>query len=105
MPGWWLTYAELKLDPPKKLKISPIAAIPHKSHAYRMILDLSHGVRLQGVTHPSVNEATNPTVAPSESMAELGRNVLPRLIYAVATPPYANGPILFYKLDILKDGY
>jgi hypothetical protein len=98
-----VTWAELKRDPPKNLKISPIAAIPHKSRGYRMILDLSHGVRLQGVTHPSVNEATNPTVAPAESMAELG-NVLPRLIYAVATAPDANGPILFSKLDI-KDGY
>ena len=68
-----------------------------------MILDLSHGVRLEHVTHPSVNEATNPAVAPKESMAELG-NVLPRLIYAVATAPDAEGPILFSKLDI-KDGY
>ena len=36
-------------------------------------------------------------------MAELG-NILPRLIYAVATAPDAAGPILFSKLDI-KDGY
>ena len=68
-----------------------------------MILDLSHGIRLHNLTYPSVNEATNPNVTPSESMAELG-NVLPRLIYAVATAPDTGGPILFSKLDV-KDGY
>lgn len=41
-----------------------------------MILDLSHGVTLGTTRHPSVNEATNPNVAPKGSMAELG-NVLP----------------------------
>jgi hypothetical protein len=34
-----------------------------------MILDLSHGVQLDHVTHPSVNEdATNPDVAPKDSI-------------------------------------
>jgi hypothetical protein len=98
-----VNWSELRRAPPKNLKISPIAAIPHKSRGYRMILDLSHGVRMGDVRHPSVNEATNPNLAPADSMAELG-NVLPRLIYAVATAPNAQGPILFSKLDI-KDGY
>jgi hypothetical protein len=96
-------WAELRRAPPKNLKISPIAAIPHKSRGFRMILDLSHGVQLRDVRFPSVNEATNPTVAPTDAMAELG-NVLPRLIYAVATAADIRGPILFSKLDI-KDGY
>jgi hypothetical protein len=51
-----------------------------------MIADLSHGIRLKGTRHPSVNEATNPSVAPFDSMTELG-NVLPRLIYAMKIPP------------------
>jgi hypothetical protein len=68
-----------------------------------MILDLLHGVRLGKVIHLSVHEATNPEVAPAESMAELG-NILPRLIYTVATADDAQGPVLFSKLDI-KDGY
>jgi hypothetical protein len=96
-------WTEVKRAPPKNLKISPIAAIPHKSRGFRMILDLSHGVTLGETRHPSVNEATNPKQAPAEAMAELG-NVLPRLIYAVATAPNAKGPVLFSKLDI-KDGY
>ena len=32
---------DIKDDPPRQLKISPIAAIPHKSKAYRSILYLS----------------------------------------------------------------
>jgi hypothetical protein len=94
---------DVKDDPPANLKISPIAAIPHKSRAFRMILDLSHGVTVNGEQMPSVNEATDPDVAPAKSMAELG-NVLPRIIYAVGTAPEALGPVLFSKLDI-KDGY
>ncbi len=52
---------------------------------------------------PSVNEATDSTIAPSSSMAELG-NVLPWIIYPIGTAPEAKGPIMFSKLDI-KDGY
>ena len=37
----------IKDNPPKELKISPIAAIPHKSKAYRSILDLSFHLRLK----------------------------------------------------------
>ena len=43
-----VSWAELKWNPPKTLKISPIAAIPHKSQGFRMILDLSHGVTIMG---------------------------------------------------------
>ncbi len=32
---------DIKDNPPEQLKISPIAAIPHKSKAFRSILDLS----------------------------------------------------------------
>ena len=96
-------WKDIRDNPPANLKISPIAAIPHKSRDFRMILDLSHGVTIRGERQPSVNEATNPAVAPAHSMAELG-NVLPRLIYAVGTAPMAKGPVLFSKLDI-KDGY
>lgn len=86
-------------------KISPIAAIPHKSRLFRMILDLSNkGQRRRGQTAtPSVNELTDPNSAPSQSMDQLG-NTLGRVIYAVATQPTSKGPILFCKLDI-KDGF
>jgi len=38
---------DIKEDPPVQLKISPIAAIPHKSKAFRSILDLSFRLRLK----------------------------------------------------------
>ena len=50
-----------------KLKISPLAMIPHKSRKYRAILDLSFELRLAVYTLPSVNEATEH-MAPAEAM-------------------------------------
>jgi hypothetical protein len=96
-------WTDLRAKPPPNLKISPIAAIPHKSRAYRMILDLSKGVVVGTTHHPSVNETTNTTQSPTTSMGELG-NVLPRLIYAAGSAPDSLGPVLFAKFDI-KDGY
>ena len=51
--AWLITWDNIKHDPPLKLKISPIAAIPHKSRGYQMILDLSYGFTINGIRHPS----------------------------------------------------
>jgi hypothetical protein len=40
-------WEDIKENPPKELKISPIATIPHKSKAYRSILDLSFWLHLK----------------------------------------------------------
>ena len=90
---------DLKKHLPANLKVSPIAAIPHKSRAYRKIVDLSFALD----SLLDVNSASPDEQAPLHSMAELGK-VLPRLIWTVATAPELNGPILFAKVD-LKDGY
>jgi len=87
---------------PKNLKVSPLAAVPHKSRKYRAILDLSFNLRIGGVKLPSVNESTTP-LATHASMQQLGQ-VLPRLIAAVAAAAPDNGPIFFAKWDI-KDGF
>ena len=71
-----VTWDSIKGNPPPNLKISPIAAILHKSRGYHMILDLSYGVTIGTTRYLSVNESTKPNVAPSHAMAELGR-VLP----------------------------
>jgi hypothetical protein len=96
-------WKDLRKHLPAKLKVSPIAAIPHKSRSFRMILDLSFGFRLVELVHPSVNDNTLDAAAPLEAMAELGR-VLPRIIQALATTPSNDVPILLAKLDI-KDGF
>ena len=50
---------KIKDNPPQQMKVSPIAAIPHKSKAFRSILDLSFSLRLRdGTTLPSVNDST-----------------------------------------------
>ena len=36
----------IKDDPPPELKVSPLAAVPHKSRMWRAILDLSFRLRL-----------------------------------------------------------
>ena len=84
-------------------KISPIAAIPHKSRLFRMILDLSSKGQRNNNSTTAVNDLTNEAAAPLNSMNNLG-NTLGRVIYAVATQPTDQGPILFCKLDI-KDGF
>jgi hypothetical protein len=40
-------WEDIKDNPPKELKISPIAAIPHKSMDFHSILDLSFRLRLK----------------------------------------------------------
>ena len=98
-----IPWKELLKQLPAKLKLSPIAAIPHKSRAYRMILDLSFAFSVDGTTWPSVNEATDREAAPLKAMTQLGK-VLPRIIYALATLPTTKGPVLMMKVDI-KDGF
>lgn len=73
----------IKDNPPRELKISPIAAIPHKSKAFRSILDLSFALRLKnGGVRMSVNDTTEKT-APAGAIDQIG-HVLQRLIHAFA---------------------
>ena len=98
-----LPWKVLREQLPTKLKVSPIAAIPHKSRLFRMILDLSYGFKLNDVEYSSVNDGTTDEATPMTSMRELG-SVLPRIIHAMATTPVDSTPFLFAKLDI-KDGF
>ena len=67
----------IKDNPLAELKISPIAAIPHKSKPSRSILDLSFNLRLkQGGILPSVN-ATTVNTAPKGQSTNL---VIPSLV-------------------------
>lgn len=93
---------DIKNDLPENLKVSPIAAIPHKSRKYRMILNLAYRLRILKERLKSVNDSTNK-LAPQHAMFELG-NVIPRIIWAMARAPNTGVPILFSKID-LKDGY
>ena len=95
-------WGDIKHNIPKKLKISPVAMIPHKSKKYRCILDLSFTLFEDGIEYPSVNETTNKMAKP-EAMAQLG-NCLKRLVALMADNYDINLPFMFSKLDI-KDGF
>ena len=95
-------WKDIKTNPPPNLKISPIAAIPHKSRQFRMILDLSFSLKVNGAPIQSVNDASDKTLAPQHAMYELG-NVIPRIIHTMAAAPNTGIPFLFSKVD-LKDG-
>jgi hypothetical protein len=60
-------WESLKANPPKELKISPIAMLPHKSRRYRTILDLSFSLRLQdGLRVPSVTRTPRSLRRPGQ---------------------------------------
>jgi hypothetical protein len=96
-------WEDIRHNPPANLNISPIAAIPHKSRQFRMILDLSFELKVNQSLLKSVNDSSNKGIAPHEDMYKLG-NVIPRIIWAMATAPDTGVPILFSKIE-LKDGY
>jgi len=75
-------YGAIMKNLPKKLKISPVAMIPHKSRSYRTILNLSFRLRHLGKLMESVNSATVKQ-APAESMVQLG-NCVQRMISLLA---------------------
>ena len=97
-----VTWDDIKHKPPPNLKVSPIAAIPHKTRQFRAILDLSFV--LQSLRHNlrSVNDATKSLSHPA-ALDQLG-HVLPRLFRLLAWAPHEQGPLMFQKLDI-KDGF
>jgi hypothetical protein len=84
------------------MKVLPIATIPHKSKAFRSILDLSFLLCLwDGTILPAVNDSMTKT-APSGAINQLGY-LLQRVIHAFAEADESN-KIFMVKWDI-KDGF
>ena len=96
-------WEDLKKNLPAKLKISPLAMIPHKSRKFRGILDLTFPVMMvdQDYVVESVNASTQKT-APQGSIDQIG-NVLPRIIAAMAESE-PEEVVFMAKFDI-KDGF
>ena len=79
-------YEKFKGNLPTKMKVSPIAAIPHKSKSFRSIPDLSFSSKLTPHGRfPSVNENSDKT-APGDAIYKIG-HVLLRLIHAFSEEP------------------
>jgi hypothetical protein len=98
-----IKWKDIKTNIPPKLKISPIAMIPHKSRKFRGILDLSFQLkRNKQQTQKSVNESTTK-LACQESMNQLG-SALKRIIAVLADGQSTQKQFVYSKLDI-KDGF
>jgi hypothetical protein len=101
--------SDLMTNPPKNLKISPVAVVPQTNRRGRIILDLSFPVRkkeakrrkMGPVLAPSVNETTVAT-APSLPVRLIGK-ILSELMEFMATAP-DDADVLFSKID-LSDGF
>ncbi len=93
---------DIKDNPPKELKISLIAAIPHKSKDFRSILDLSFHLHLtNGGVLASVNDTTEK-MAPVGAIDQIGE-CLSQIIHAFAEAD-KDAKISMAKWDI-KDGF
>jgi hypothetical protein len=93
---------DIKDNPPKELKISPIAAILHKSKNFCSILDLSFCLCLaNGGVHASVNDTTKKT-APAGAIDQIGE-CLSRIIHPFAEAD--NGAKIFMTKWDIKDGF
>ena len=89
---------DIKKKIPKDMKVSPVAAIPHKSKAFQTILDLSFSLKLEPIAQIlSVNKNSVKT-APVGAIDQLG-HVLKQLIHAFAEAPM-DVLILEAKWDI-----
>ena len=76
-----MQWEDIKENPPKELKISPIAAISHKLKAYHSILDLSFWLHLKsGGFLLTVHDTTEKTT-PKGAIAQIGECLL-RIIFA-----------------------
>ena len=96
-------WRDIKHNIPPKLKISPVAMVPHKSKLFRVILDLSFRFKKRdGSRWESVNSATTK-LAPQQSMSQLG-SALKRIVATMADNFHPAKPFIFTKLDI-KDGF
>ncbi len=81
------------------MKVSSIAAIPHKSKTFQSILDLSFSLRL---SNGSVRQSVNDTTAPRCAVSQLGHS-LQRIVHAFAEVD-DDAKIFMAKWDV-KDGF
>jgi hypothetical protein len=97
-----VNWDDIKDNPPKELKIMLIVAFPHKSKAFRSILDLSFCLRLKnGGVLAAVNDMTG-TPPQKCAIDQIGK-CLSRIIHAFAETD-KNTKVFMTKRDI-HDGF
>jgi hypothetical protein len=96
-------WKDIKNDPPPNLKLSPAAAVPHKSKTFRQLLDLTFALQApDGTFYTPDNGAPPDPNLPSHSQFEMG-NVTSRIIWQMARATQ-DLPFFFAKFDS-KDGF
>ena len=98
--AWWSGVYKRNIT--KKLKIYPVAMIPHKSKPYICILDMLFTLFNKGVKLASVNDKIKNT-ARSEAMAQL-RLVIKRMIQTMEKYRHHSFLIKISKVYV-KDGF
>ena len=93
-------YKTIKYRLTPTLKVSPVVYIPHKSHIYCVILDLSFCLCVNGKYLSLVYYDTVKT-SPQQSMGHLG-STLKWLITLMADNYDLEFPLIFTKLDIAE---
>jgi hypothetical protein len=97
-----VAWEDIKDNPPRELKISPIVVIPHKSKAFCSILDFSFRLKLKnGGVLVSVNDTTENT-APKRVIDQIG-DCLSRIMHAFVEAD-ETVKIFMAKWDI-KEGF
>jgi hypothetical protein len=77
-----VNWIDIKDNFPANLKISPLAAVPHKFRKYQMILNLSSQLLVNGRRLESVNDFSDKSLAKQEAMFKLG-NAIPRIPHII----------------------
>ncbi len=99
-----IQWEDIKDNPPTQLKISPIAAIPHKLWGFCSILDLSFSLCLKnGGILPSVNDTTIKT-ATKGALDQLGQ-AQSQIIHAFAESDNTPDAKIFMAKWDVKDGF
>ena len=94
-------WGDIKKLYPKKLKVSRRAMIPHKSHKYRAILDLSYMIQAKERTIKLVNKTTTKT--PSKGAIDQMGNVINHIIHAYMEAD--DNEVIFAAKEDVKDGF
>ena len=67
-----MKWKDIKDKHPPQLKISPIAAMPHKYRPFRIIQNLYNEIKINNVNTPSVNQIT-VRIDPEEALHHIGK--------------------------------
>ena len=97
-----ILWDDIKHNPPPEMKISPLVVIPHKSHLFRAILDLSFAICLASGKIIELANKTTKKTAPHGVINQLGHSLM-HIIHAFAEAD--DNTKTFMAKGGIKDGF